>query len=134
MIVIKDKKNIKKALQNNENYLLVGTKNQGEYLKKSQILYMEASECYSWIYLIDGSKVISCKAIGYYQELFLDMNFSRIHRSYLINLSHLKLYEPRYRLVHLKGDIVLPVSHRKNRAISKMIHNQKSNTPFKMAV
>ena len=125
---------IRHKIRDRENYLLVGTKNQGEYLKKSQILYMEASECYSWIYLIDGSKVISCKAIGYYQELFLDMNFSRIHRSYLINLSHLKLYEPRYRLVHLKGDIVLPVSHRKNREISKMIKNQESNTPFKMAV
>ncbi|MCH2195206.1 LytTR family DNA-binding domain-containing protein [Kordia sp.] len=112
----------------------MGTVNQGDYIQKSQILYVEASECYSWIHVKGDSKFLSSKPIGHYQELFSKKNFSRIHRSYLINSSHLKRYEPRYRLVYLKEEIVLPVSYRKNREISKMIKNQESNTPFKMAV
>ncbi|MCH2196983.1 LytTR family DNA-binding domain-containing protein [Kordia sp.] len=127
-------KESRQKIRDTENYLLVGTKNHGEYIEKSHILYIEACECYSWIHLRDGSKVLSCKPIGYYEELFSDRNFSRIHRSYLINPYHLKLYEPRYRLVHLRGEIVLPISHRKNRVISKMVKNQESYTPFKVAV
>ncbi|WP_298507385.1 LytTR family DNA-binding domain-containing protein [uncultured Kordia sp.] len=127
-------KESKHKIRDTKNYLLVGTKHQGEYIEKSKIVYIEACECYSWIYLSNGLKVLSCKSIGYYEQLFSENNYSRTHRSYLINLSHLKSYEPRYRLVHLKGEIVLPVSHRKNRTISKMVSNQESSTPFKMAV
>ncbi|AXG71770.1 LytTr DNA-binding domain protein [Kordia sp. SMS9] len=133
MIVEKRKKQ-KPLIEDKHSYLRIGSKHKGAYIKKSQIIYVKACESYAWIYLKDGSKVLSCKAIGFYEELFSDDNFSRIHRSYLINLSHLKQYEPRYRLVHLNGAHVLPVSHRKNRMISKMIHNQEFNTPFRVAV
>ncbi|MFK7750533.1 MAG: LytR/AlgR family response regulator transcription factor [Kordia sp.] len=128
---------IKKQRQhivNDSNYLRVGSKHQGEYMAKVNIVYIEACASYSWIYLKGGARILSCKTIGFYEELFSEDNFSRIHRSYLINLSYLKCYEPHYRLVHLKGEIVLPVSHRKNRLISKMVSSGELNTPFQMAV
>lgn len=133
MIVEKTNKQ-RPPIEDIHTYLRIGSKHKGEYVAKSKIVYIEACESYSWIYLRDGSKMLSSKAVGFYEELFSDDNFSRIHRSYLINLSHLKQYEPRYRLVHLDGEHVLPVSHRKNRMIAKMTRNQESNTPFRMAV
>jgi two-component system LytT family response regulator len=112
----------------------VGSKHKGSYIKKHEIAYIEACESYSWIYLISGSRILSSKTIGYYEILFSEQQFTRIHRSYLINLSHLKHYEPRYRLIHLKGAYTLSVSYRKRGVISKVLCEKQSNTPFKMAV
>ena len=117
-----------------QKYICIGSKHKGDYVAKTEIVYIEAYESYSWIYLMGGCRMLSSKTIGYHQKSFTEDNFTRIHRSYLINLTYLKLYEPRYRLVHLKGEIVLPVSHRKNRLISKIASNPKSNTPFRIAV
>jgi two-component system LytT family response regulator len=123
--MIQIRKKQRQHIIDNQEYLCIGYKHQGQYIAKTQILYIEACESYSWIYLRNGSRMLSSKTIGAYEEFFSEDNFTRIHRSYLINLSHLKCYEPRYRLVHLKGEIVLPVSHRKNRLISKVMSNKK---------
>ncbi|AXG69575.1 LytTr DNA-binding domain protein [Kordia sp. SMS9] len=133
MIVEKTKKH-RVPIEDTYTYLRVGSKHQGTYIDKSQIIYIKACESYAWLYLKDGSKILSSKTIGFYEQLFCDDNFSRIHRSYLINLSHVKQYEPRYRLMYLHGEHVLPVSHRKNRVIAKMTRTQETNMPFKMAV
>ncbi len=82
----------------------------------------------------DGSKMLSSKPIGYHEQNMENTRFIRIHRSYLINFSCIKLYELKYRLVHLKGDITLPVSFRKNRLLSKMIRNQELKMPLQIAV
>lgn len=116
------------------NYICLGSKHKGTYIHKSQIIYIEAYDSYSWLHLSDGTKQLSCKSIGYYEENFSQDNFIRIHRSYLINLSHLKLYEQKYRLVHLKGETVLSVSYRKNRLLSKMMIDQELKIPLRVAV
>ncbi|MFK7749513.1 MAG: LytTR family transcriptional regulator DNA-binding domain-containing protein [Kordia sp.] len=132
-MIVKNK-NQQQHLVQNEAYLRVGSKHKGEYVAKTAIVYIEACESYSWIYLKEGKRILSCKAIGFYEELFLEDNFCRIHRSYLINQLYVKCYEPRYRLVHLKGEIVLSVSHRKNRLIAHEMSSTKSNTAFPVAV
>lgn len=126
-------KNLKDRLHTNQ-YIRLGTKHKGDYVLKETIIYIEAYENYTWLHLKNGSKLLSSKSIGYHEEKLLDNTFVRIHRSYLINLSHVKFYEKKYRLVYLKGEIVLPVSHRKNRFISKMIQNQELKIPLQMAV
>ncbi|MEM6685687.1 MAG: LytTR family DNA-binding domain-containing protein [Bacteroidota bacterium] len=132
MIVQKMKKS-RLCIASSKAHIRIGSKHKGTYIEKLSIVYIEACESYSWIHLTNGSKVLSSKTIGYYQALLTDDKFSRVHRSYLINLSHLKRYEPDYRLVHLKGEFTLPVSHRKNREIAKMVSKQH-HTPFRMAV
>ncbi|WP_046745025.1 LytR/AlgR family response regulator transcription factor [Kordia zhangzhouensis] len=121
-------------ITNNKKFFRIGSKLQGKYIDKSQIVYIEAFESYSWIYLKDGSEILSSKNIGTLEESFKDISFIRIHRSYLINPNYVQLYEPHYRLVHLTGEIVLPISHRKNRIILKMVGNTESNTPFRIAM
>ncbi|WP_298507531.1 LytTR family transcriptional regulator DNA-binding domain-containing protein [uncultured Kordia sp.] len=133
-MMIQKRQTSRQGITDHRKYIRIGSKHQGDYIEKTNILYVEACESYSWLYLKNGSRILSCKTIGFYEALFSTENFIRIHRSYLINLSYLKLYEPKYRIIHLKGEIVLPVSHRKNRLISKMISNKETNTPFKIAV
>ncbi|WP_420571925.1 LytR/AlgR family response regulator transcription factor [Kordia sp.] len=134
MVEIENKLKKKNSIFQNKNYLLIGSKHKGEYILKERIVYVEAYENYSWLHLSNGTKHLSCKSIGYYQEQLIQDGFLRIHRSYLINLSHLKLYEPKYRLVHLKKELVLPVSFRRNRTLSKEIENQTVQLPYRIAV
>ncbi|WP_053002498.1 LytR/AlgR family response regulator transcription factor [Kordia jejudonensis] len=126
-------KNLKDRLHTNQ-YIRLGTKHKGDYVLKETIIYIEAYENYTWLHLKNGSTMLSCKSIGHYEEKFRDNSFIRVHRSYLINLSHVKSYEKKYRLVYLKGEIVLPISHRRSRSISKMIRNQEIKIPFQIAV
>jgi len=128
------RKKLRQTIANSTQHLRIGSKHQGRYIEKKEIIYIEACESYSWVHLKDGSKVLSSKTIGYYQDLLLDDHFSRVHRSYLINLLHLKRYEPEYRLVHLRGECTLSVSHRKNREITKMVSDQKRYQSFQMAI
>ncbi|WP_430409213.1 LytR/AlgR family response regulator transcription factor [Kordia sp.] len=107
----------------NKDYICLGSKHKGQYISKHTILFVKAYENYSWLYLNDNTKLLSSKSIGYYQEKLTSDGFIRIHRSYLINLSQLTLYERKYRLVHLKGEITLPVSHRKNNKFSKYLQS-----------
>jgi len=116
--------NSKSLQQNHNNYILVGSKHKGDYLEKKQVIYVKSDISYTWLYLIDGSRYLSCKPIGYYEKYLKKDNFIRIHRSYLINLLNVKYGEQKYRLVHLKGEITLSVSYRKSQSFFKNLKNR----------
>lgn len=99
--------------------LCIGSKHKGDTIAINDIVFIQAFGNYTWIHLLDGKKLLSSKTIGFYKNLLDTRSFNRIHRSYLINISHIKHYEYTYRLVHLKGEISLPVSYRKNKDFSK---------------
>lgn len=123
MKITRETKSYRQSVLNSKKYIRLGAKHKGEYILKQNINYIEANECYTWFHLNNGTRLLSCKPIGYYEDELADDRFLRIHRSYLINLSNLKLYERKYRLVHLKGEITLPVSYRKNNTFSKNLQS-----------
>lgn len=114
---------INQRLLEDNNYICVGSKHKGDYVNVHDILYVEAYESYSWLHLRNGKKLLSCKSLKHYGDELNTSRFARIHRSYLVNLSFVKAYEKRYRLLHLQGNITLSVSCRKNCSFSEMIAN-----------
>lgn len=56
------------------------------------IVRCEAHSNYTNVYLKDKTKLIACKTLREYEELFTPHNFFRIHHSYIINLQHLRKY------------------------------------------
>ena len=56
------------------------------------VIYCESDNNYSRIYTVDGKKYLVAKTLGDIQEVLEERNFLRIHRQYLINLSHIKKY------------------------------------------
>jgi two-component system, LytTR family, response regulator len=56
------------------------------------ILFCEASGSYTNFYFTDKNLICSAKAIHEYEELLADAGFIRIHKSYLVNLLHVKEY------------------------------------------
>ncbi len=56
------------------------------------IIYCEASRNYTQFHLSDKTKVLVSKPIFEYEALLADCNFVRIHKSFLVNLEHVKEY------------------------------------------
>lgn len=56
------------------------------------IVYCEASSNYTIFHYTAGNTIFASKPIHVYEDLLKDCNFVRIHKSYLVNMEHLKEY------------------------------------------
>ena len=56
------------------------------------IIYCEANGNYTNIHFTNKSLICASKPIHEYEELLSDCNFVRIHKSFLVNLEHVKEY------------------------------------------
>jgi two-component system LytT family response regulator len=62
------------------------------FIKISEIIRCESDVNYTWFYLEGGEKILASKTLKEFEEMLDEYNFYRIHKSHLINLSHLKRY------------------------------------------
>lgn len=63
-----------------------------QILRIKDIVYCEAQNTYTYLFLTDGSKILASRTLADYEALLQDVSFFRIHKSYLINTLHLKEY------------------------------------------
>lgn len=56
------------------------------------IIYCEASSNYTNFHFTNRSSICASKPIHEYEELLADSNFVRIHKSFVVNLEHVKEY------------------------------------------
>jgi two-component system LytT family response regulator len=63
------------------------------FVNINDILYCHAVSNYTEFHLVNKQKLLSSYTLGYYNELLAEQNFFRIHRSYLVNLAHIKMYK-----------------------------------------
>ena len=95
-----------------ENQQLVLPQQNGTLrLALKQITHIEGDRNYSYIHLSDGSQELSSKNLAYFEDVLIDKNFYRCHRSFLINRLHIKaLIDGNF---ILKNRIEIPISRRK---------------------
>lgn len=110
---------------NDSNTIRIGSKHKGRYVIIGEIIYLEAYQNYTFLHLQNGERLVSGKCLKYYENLLTNQDFTRIHRSFLVNLIHIKEYEKKYRLLHLSDNRVLSVSYRKKTNLSKIINNKE---------
>jgi two-component system LytT family response regulator len=73
---------------------LVVSHNQGyTFVKLDDILKIEASGSYVYFHLSNGQKMLANYNLGYYEEFLPEEHFFRAHKSYIVNLDHVKHYE-----------------------------------------
>jgi two-component system LytT family response regulator len=100
-------------LKTMENIFLVEVKD---------VIYAESDGCYCKLYLEDGSNILTSRPLKEYQELLDDAGFFRIHKSYLINLRHIKRFEKMEGgYIVLTDDHKLPVASRKKDELLEML-------------
>ncbi|MGY3791452.1 LytR/AlgR family response regulator transcription factor [uncultured Aquimarina sp.] len=63
-----------------------------EVLKISEILYCQADDNYTKIFLNNGQKLVS-KTLKYFEDTLKDQGFVRIHKSYLVNVNMIVRYK-----------------------------------------
>lgn len=83
------------------------------FLKKDQIIRLEADNNYSIIYTKEGQKFVSAKSLKYFESSFEEMSFLRVHKSHIVNINEIKQYRKDRGSLMLKDGTEVEVSRRK---------------------
>ena len=106
--------NIGKSPASQDSRLCIPSVKGFQMVELKDIMYFEASGSYTNIYFSDGSSICASKPIFEYEELLSDAGFVRIHKSSLVNLTHIREYlRGEGGSVVLYNNVELEVSRRK---------------------
>ncbi|ALM20924.1 LytR family transcriptional regulator [Nonlabens sp. MIC269] len=75
-----------------EDKITIPTQEGFEVLAINEITYCQADDNYTHVHLTNDTKLVS-KTLKHFEELLDDKGFCRIHKSYLINTSHVTAYK-----------------------------------------
>lgn len=111
-----------------EQKLLIGESNKGRIIKTSEIVYLEADDNYCRVYLEGNQEIVVCRTLRSYQEELNPEMFFRCHKSYLVNIFHIREYRNRKNefVIILQNDIVIQVARRRISELKKFLHVQFS--------
>lgn len=95
-----------------------------EIVEIEDIVYCRSESNYTSLIFKSGKKLVASKTLKYFTETLPADKFFRIHKSFLIQLSHILKYLKRDggELVMVNGD-VLPVSRNSREELLKLIQN-----------
>jgi two-component system LytT family response regulator len=83
-------------------------------LKLQDITYCESDGAYTKFHTEDDKEIMVSRSLKEYQEMLSDQGFFRVHKSYLINLSHINRFEKMDGgYVVMSNESKVPVSSRK---------------------
>ena len=110
---------IEKLLNNNHSAgtkIGIGMADKIVFINIGDIIYCEASGSYTKVFLQDGSKLLSSKSIGSFENMLSHHKFFRIHHSCLINLEQIKEFQRHTGgVVIMANNMQLEVSQRKRK-------------------
>ena len=88
--------------------LVLNTAEQVLILPAQEILYAQANTSYTLFVEISGKTWSLSKPLRYFQEKLDALGFFRIHRSYMINLQHLRRFDKTEGLAYLINEQGIP--------------------------
>jgi two-component system LytT family response regulator len=89
--------------------ITIPTQEGFEVLPIKDIIYCSADDNYTHIYLENDTKLVS-KTLKHFDDMLCDKGFARIHKSHLINVSHVTAYKKGKGGSVQLGKVELPVS------------------------
>lgn len=107
--------NTKIAIPDGNNLLMIDTKD---------ILYLKADNSYTSIHLINGKTHVTSRFLKNFEDhLKNNSNFFRCHKSYIINIDHVKSYsKSNGGTVFLTNDYEIPVSTEKSEELISLFN------------
>ena len=100
-----------KTTQKQKTKVVLPIINGFEVVEAEEIIFCQAEENFTRFYLASGREVLICRTLKYYQEVLQPLDFLRVHKSYLINLQHVRKYRKgRGGDVTMANGMELPVS------------------------
>ncbi|MEP6796333.1 MAG: LytTR family DNA-binding domain-containing protein [Saprospiraceae bacterium] len=106
--------NIQKVRNSEDMKICIPDSKGFKVIRVSDILYCEADSCYTIIHFHKQSSLLSSRTLAEYDALLDPDHFFRIHRSYIVNIHHIKEYRKgEGGAVVMEDDKILEVSRRK---------------------
>lgn len=100
--------------------IVVWDKDRIRPVEIGEIVKIKSSGAYSEIFLDNEKHYVSAKNLGFFEEALKQRNFIRIHHSCMVNLEHIKYYNPGARAyVTLSDSKIEYVSKRKKKDLLK---------------
>lgn len=99
--------------QNNQSpgrIALLQSNNSIEYIDLHSILYIQADRAYCIFHLFGGRSIMVAKNMKIYEDLLEGLSFKRTHRSYLVNLNHIRFFHKNKEQIELTDGSRIPVS------------------------
>ena len=118
---VKSSENIQQALINlktenvAEQKLTLQTQEGELRLALKNIVRIEGERNYSFIILSNKKRKLVSKTLGDLEELLMDKDFFRCHKSHLVNFLHINSFNSKFLSINI-GDSEIPVSRRKKDA------------------
>lgn len=76
-----------------ENKIMINTNEGAIFIKVSEIIKLESESNYTVLYLENNKKIVASKTLSIFEEMLEPLNFLRIHRSFVVNLTKIKNIE-----------------------------------------
>lgn len=90
---------------------------QKKKIPLTEIIMLQAVANYTYFHLLNGKKIVISRTMKLFDRLLKDHQFTRIHRSFIINESHLKSYDANKECIMLSNDLEAMISRRKKRTL-----------------
>ena len=97
-----------------------------KFIRLVDVVYLEANNSYTALLLTTGEKITASKLISKFEEKLPPEWFHRIHKSYIINIFHLKEYLSKDGdfAVMTNGDKLYISRYRLNDFINALVHTK----------
>lgn len=95
-----------------------------EFVQIADIIHFQGEQGYTNIHFTNRKPILSSHSIGYFSKLLNDQSFYLIHKSHLINLSHIEKYLNEG-FVILTNNYKLPISRNRRQDFLMLIKGSK---------
>ncbi len=89
-------------------------------LDPERIIYLEGYTNYTKIHLKDGSRLTVATTLKILESRLVSFGFFRVHKSSLINLDYVKVYDANRSVLELTNSRMVVLSRRKNKTYQEM--------------
>jgi len=101
-----------------ENSLLMLNTSTGSFLiDTNTIVRIEASSNYSKLYFSNGTMLLTAKVLKWFEERLPQQEFTRLHRSHLVNNCFLQFHQSTGNAFELKNGKIIQVSRRRKKLV-----------------
>jgi two-component system LytT family response regulator len=103
-----------KSTSNKNKKIILRTNESIHLLEISRIICCDSDSSYTTVHTAEGEKIIVSRTLKDFEEMLTDCGFFRVHKSFLINLLHIKRFD---RMdggyIVMTNDLKIPVASRK---------------------
>ena len=103
-----------KTVANKNKKIILRTNESIHLLDIGNIICCDSDSSYTTVHTVEGEKIIVSRTLKEYEEMLTECGFYRIHKSYLINLVHIKRFDRQDGgYIVLTNGLKIPVASRK---------------------